>query len=118
MGSARDAGPEYVELRRLISTSADMFLVSTLPHDVSTLILTISLTDIPWFILDHTAIRTIQYGNEARYRGGHVSRMMEEFDLSGLVSAGLSGETGKICAYRCACGDGNLNVEHDDLRSK
>lgn len=30
MGRALEAGPEYVELRRLISTSADMFLVNTL----------------------------------------------------------------------------------------
>lgn len=30
IGRALDAGPEYVELRRLISTSADMFFVSTL----------------------------------------------------------------------------------------
>lgn len=91
MGSALDAGPEYVELRRLISTSADMFLVNTLPHDVSTLIPNIDMPDIPWLVLDHAAIRAIQHRDEARYRSRHVSRMMEELDLRAIVSPGLRG---------------------------
>ena len=99
IGKALDAGPEYTDPRKMISTSADIFFVSTLGLLLITLPLERSRTDIR---------RDIDAGTSREWWKSSIYTVTQPH-AHGII---------KHSTHRGPCSNGNLDIKDYDSRSK